>query len=81
MSDTYILLSASGYCFGASYAVNLAATDSLVAGTAIDILRNYSPFRILFSAAFAHPSMLEESHFEKIKGNPSRTNIHDVTIA
>jgi hypothetical protein len=33
-----------------------------------------------FSAAFAHPASLEESHFEKIKGKPSRIIIDDVAI-
>jgi len=37
--------------------------------------------RFFFSAAIAHPASLEESHFEKIKGKPSRIVIDDVTIA
>jgi len=40
---------AVGYCFGATWVVNLANTGDLVA------------------AAFAHPTFLEESHFETIK--------------
>jgi hypothetical protein len=34
----------------------------------------------LFSAAFAHPAFLDESHFEKIKGNVSQTIIRYVTV-
>jgi hypothetical protein len=34
-----------------------------------------------FSAAFAHPASLEESHFEKLKGKPSQIITDDVTIA
>ena len=58
------LLSLSGYCFGALYAVDLAATDSLVAGMTFGI-RVGCPFGVLFTifSGFCPPRLARRIAF------------------
>ncbi|KAH6903414.1 hypothetical protein BKA70DRAFT_1300910 [Coprinopsis sp. MPI-PUGE-AT-0042] len=58
--------SCSGYCFGASPIMELAATDKIVAGTSL-LATLMNSHRTALVAAFAHPALVTEDHFRNVK--------------
>ncbi|KAF5349712.1 hypothetical protein D9756_008941 [Leucocoprinus leucothites] len=60
---------AIGYCFGATYALDMAGTDQVVAGKVDTSLSLYYQAQSYSTAGFAHPGPLTEDQFRNVK-NP-----------